>query len=63
MKQVDWAADGADVYVTRTVSRNGQVLFSDEFATHYEPWQAVCEYGSAVEDPQAKARELGLCQP
>lgn len=63
IKQVDWAADGADVYVTRTVSRNGQVLFSDEFATHYEPWQAVCEYGSAVEDPEKKAKELGLCQP
>lgn len=63
MKQVDWAADGADVYVTRTVSRDGQVLFSDEFATHYEPWQAVCEYGSGVEDPARKARELDLCQP
>lgn len=63
MKQVDWAADGADVYVTRTVSRDGQVLFSDEFATHYEPWQAVCEYGPGVEDPARKARELNLCQP
>ncbi len=62
MKQVDWAADGADVYIRRTVSRNGQVLFSDEFVTHYQPWQAVCEYGSAVDNPQEKAKELGLCQ-
>ncbi len=63
MKQVDWAADGADVYVTRTVSRDGQVLFSDEFATHYQPWQAVCEYGPGVDDPARKAKELNLCQP
>ncbi len=27
--QVDWAVEGADVSVTRTVSRNDQVLFQD----------------------------------
>ncbi|MGB7540077.1 MAG: VanW family protein [Anaerolineales bacterium] len=43
-KQVDWAVPGADVTVTRTVSRNGQVILQDRFATHYLPWGAVCQY-------------------
>lgn len=45
IKQVDWAAQGADVNVTRSVSRNGALYFSDSFATHYQPWQAIFEYG------------------
>ncbi len=44
-RQVDWAAEGADVTVTRTVYRDGQVYFRDEFFTHYLPWRAVCQYG------------------
>jgi vancomycin resistance protein YoaR len=51
-KQVDWAADGADVTVTRTVMRNGQVLYNDRFFTHYEPWQAVYEYGPGIDNPK-----------
>ncbi|MBN1440942.1 MAG: VanW family protein [Anaerolineales bacterium] len=43
-KQVDWAVKGADVIVTRTVSRNGQVILQDRFATHYLAWGAVCQY-------------------
>ena len=38
---MDWAADGADVTVTRTVTRDGQVLSQDTFTTHYLPWRAV----------------------
>ncbi len=45
IKQTDWAAQGADVTVTRIVWRNGKILYKDKFFTHYEPWQAVCEYG------------------
>ena len=41
IKQVDYAAEGADVNVTRTVWRNGQIYFTDQFQTHYEPWAAV----------------------
>jgi vancomycin resistance protein YoaR len=41
IKQVDWAADGADVTVTRVVRRGGEVLFTDQFVTHYEPWRDV----------------------
>ncbi len=45
IKQVDWAVEGADVTVTRTVLRDGDVLHDDIFTTHYSPWAAVCEYG------------------
>ena len=45
IKQVDWAVEGADVTVTRAVSRNGETLFEDTFTTHYMPWRAVHEYG------------------
>jgi vancomycin resistance protein YoaR len=62
IKQTDWAAEGADVDVTRTVMRDGQVYFKDEFKTHYEPWQAVCEYGPGTDDPQKLAKKKGLCQ-
>lgn len=43
--QVDWAVEGADVTITRTVNRNSEVLFKDTFTTHYMPWRAVHEYG------------------
>ena len=62
MKQIDWSAEGADVRVTRTVMRDGQVYFTDEFDTHYEAWQAVCQYGPGTQKPRALAKDLGLCQ-
>jgi vancomycin resistance protein YoaR len=62
MRQVDWAANGADVTVTRTVSRDGGVLFQDQFTTHYEPWQAVCEYGPDSKNPNKLAEEKSLCR-
>lgn len=61
MRQTDWAADGADVYVTRTVSRNGGVYIQDDFRTHYEAWQAVCEY-NGVDDLNGTASFRGICQ-
>ena len=62
IKQVDWSADGAVVNVIRTVLKNGQVYFEDRFYTSYSPWQAICEYGSGLTDPKARAAEKGLCQ-
>jgi vancomycin resistance protein YoaR len=50
-KQVDWAVKGADVNVTRTVSRNGAVIDQDRFDTHYLPWGAVCQYSPADTPP------------
>ncbi|OQX61973.1 MAG: hypothetical protein B5M51_06780, partial [Anaerolinea sp. 4484_236] len=62
IKQVDWSAEGADVSVRRTVFRDGQVFFEDVFNTHYEPWQAVCEYGPDTNNPEKKAKDQGKCQ-
>jgi vancomycin resistance protein YoaR len=49
IKQVDWEAEGADVSVTRTVTRDGQVYFTDTISTHYMPWRAVFQYGPGTE--------------
>ncbi len=45
IEQVDWEAQGADVTITRTVRRDGQVYFTDTFTTHYLPWRAIYHYG------------------
>ncbi|HUG33394.1 MAG TPA: VanW family protein [Anaerolineales bacterium] len=62
MEQKDWAANGADVTVSRTVWKNGAVYFQDQFVTHYEPWQAVCEYGPDSRNPERLANEKNLCR-
>jgi vancomycin resistance protein YoaR len=54
IKQVDWEVQGADVTVSRTVTRDGQVYFQDEFSTHYMPWQSVYEYGPGTKIPKNK---------
>jgi len=63
MRQVDYAADGATVTITRTVSKNGQVVETKQFITRYLPWQAVCEYGPGTENPEGLAASKGFCQP
>jgi vancomycin resistance protein YoaR len=62
MKQVDYAANGADVTVTRTVLQNGVILFQDQVVTHYEPWQAICQYGPDSRNPERLASEKKLCR-
>ena len=62
IKQVDWAANGADVTVTRTVMRGGSVLFQDQFNTSYQPWQAICQYGPDSRNPEKLADEKNLCR-
>jgi vancomycin resistance protein YoaR len=62
IKQVDYAAQGADITVTRTVWMNGQIYFTDVVETHYLPWQAICQYGPETENPDNKARKDGMCQ-
>jgi len=61
IRQVDWAANGADVVVTRTVWKNGAVYFNDDFKTHYEPWQAVCEVAPGTKEPEKLAKRNNLC--
>lgn len=51
IKQVDWAAPGADTTVWRKVERDGQVLWEDVIKTHYLPWQAVFQYGPGTQLP------------
>jgi vancomycin resistance protein YoaR len=60
--QVDYPADGADITVTRTVlNAAGQLMFTpDNIQTHYEPWQAIYQYGPGTVDPQALVAQ-GLC--
>ena len=61
VKQVDWAANGAEVTVTRTVMKDGAVYFQDTFTTHYQPWQAICQFGPGTKNPEKQARDKGLC--
>jgi len=63
IRQVDWAAAGADVTVNRVVMREGKIYFVDKFQTHYEPWSAVCEYGPGTEKPEKLLKKQNLCQP
>lgn len=42
--QVDWAAEGKDVRVTRViVDNNGNELRRDVFVSHYQPWGAIIQ--------------------
>ena len=43
-KQIDWAADGFDLYITRTIRDKGK-LTTDRTTTKYKPWQAIYEIG------------------
>jgi vancomycin resistance protein YoaR len=54
IKQVDWAADGADVKVVRAVYRGDALLFSDDFITHYMPWRDIYQYGPGTKIPGKK---------
>lgn len=49
LQQSDFEAWGANVYFTRTVTRNGQTLISERFDSNYQPWQAVYIRGTKSE--------------
>lgn len=46
VKQVDWAANGANVVFYRTVTRNGETIINETFRSNYRPWQAVYLVGT-----------------
>lgn len=46
-EQVDWAKDGMDVTITRTVTISDEVIHKDIIFSHYSPWQAVYKVGTA----------------
>lgn len=41
VKQVDFAAAGANVYFTRKVTKNNKTIISDKFVSNFRPWQSV----------------------
>ncbi|AZI41592.1 hypothetical protein EHF33_01490 [Deinococcus psychrotolerans] len=43
-KQVDWAANGYNLYITRTI-KDASGVRTDRMDTLYKPWQAVYEMG------------------
>ena len=49
VKQVDYAADGAEIRVIRRAYKDGALFFEDSFYTEYQPWQAMYEYGPGTE--------------
>lgn len=49
VKQVDWAADGADVTWFRWVHRDGQLIYEDTIATHYQAWPDIYQYGPGTD--------------
>jgi vancomycin resistance protein YoaR len=51
IKQIDYEADGMDVVVYRTVTRDGEALHQDVIKTHYLPWRAIYEFGKGAEIP------------
>lgn len=46
IKQVDWAAWGADVSFKRTVTRNGENIISETWRSKFKPWQAIYLVGT-----------------
>lgn len=44
VQQVDWAADGFSLYITRTI-KDAAGVRKDKVSTVYKPWQAVFEMG------------------
>ena len=46
IKQVDWAAQGATVVFTRSVTRNSEVIHKEVWKSIYKPWQAVYLVGT-----------------
>ncbi len=56
IRQIDYSADGADVWVYRNVyDTAGSLISRDHVFTRYQPWQAVFEVGPG--DPRLKVEE------
>ncbi len=45
-EQVDFAATGAHIQFTRTVTKNGEILIEETFSTRYSPWRAIYKIGT-----------------
>lgn len=45
IQQVDWASDGVDITIYRTVSEGDTVIHKDTIFSRYRPWQNVFKIG------------------
>jgi len=52
VKQVEFAVDGATVWFTRQVIRDGQTLIDERVVSRYVPWQNVFYYGEGFKPPE-----------
>jgi len=57
IEKVDYQADGMNVIVYRTVTRDGEVIQQDSIKTNYLPWRAIYEYGPGTELPPGAKTE------
>ncbi|MFH0937334.1 MAG: VanW family protein [Candidatus Daviesbacteria bacterium] len=46
VKQVDWPAWGANVVFSRIVTKNGEVIISENWKSAFKPWQAIYLVGT-----------------
>jgi vancomycin resistance protein YoaR len=51
IKQVEWAKDGQDVVITRTIRTGDGKVIEDQFVSKYQPWRAVFLYGPGAKLP------------
>lgn len=51
IKQVEWAKDGQDVVVRRTIRTGDGKVVEDRFVSKYQPWRAVFLYGPGTPLP------------
>ena len=55
IEQVDWAVEGADVTVGRSVfNASGDLIRQDTFVSNYIPWQNIYQYGPGTEFPASE---------
>ena len=46
VRQVDFSAWGATATFTRTVEKDGKILYEDNFSSTYQPWRAIFKVGT-----------------
>jgi vancomycin resistance protein YoaR len=51
IKQVDWAKEGLDAVVTRTIRYRDGTVKQEKLVSKYRPWQAVFLYGPGTNVP------------
>ncbi len=52
IKQVDWAKEGMDAVVTRTIRYGDGTVKQDKLVSKYRPWQAIYLYGPGTNVPR-----------